>query len=414
MADQSLPRVVILGLNRHPGLQAARILSASGIPVIGVALDPKHYCSRTNACEEIVYADSEDDYVETLEALGRRLRDRAVLVPCSDRLVQMISTARDRLQPWYHVLLPDHDTVDMLMDKVRFYAYAEEHGFSIPKTRYVRSPAEASRVVAELRFPVVVKPPNRAGEWSSHTTAKIFKLDEPVALLDFYRERSHWTDTLIVQEYVAGPDANLISVNFYCNAESEVLASFVSRKLRQWPPGAGDSCFGEEWRDDEALEETIRLCRSVRYRGIGYLELKRDQNTGELFMIEPNVGRPTGRSAIAEAGGVELLMTMYNDATGRVLPVDRRQTYGSARWVHLRKDLQACWFYWRRGELSLREWARSWRGKKAYAVFSWRDPGPFFGDLAKVIRIALSPGEMRKRGLVGAGAAEKQPSSSRE
>lgn len=143
-------------------------------------------------------------------------------------------------------------------------------------------------------------------------------------------------------------------------------------------------------------------------KGIGYLEAKRDAASGEYFIIEPNVGRPTGRSAIAEAGGVELLYTMYCDAVGLPLPRARFQTYGSARWIHLRKDFQAAFYYWRHGELSLRDWFRSWRGKKAYAIFSWRDPRPFVGDLGKVIRLAMSPGELRKRGLVR-GAASRRP-----
>lgn len=332
--------VVVLGLNRHPGLQAARILTARGVPVIGMATDPKHPNCRTRACAEIVYADSEANYVQRLEALGRRLQDKAILMPCSDALVMMVSASREQLAPWYHILLPDAEVVDMLMNKVEFYRYAGDNGFRIPQTHYVRSGDDLERAISALSFPVVVKPPNRAGAWSDHTTAKIFKLDDQGALRAFYEERRSWADTLIMQESVEGPDANLVSVNLYCGADSEPLATFVSRKVRQWPPGAGDSCYGEEARDDEALAETIRLFRSVGYRGLGYLELKRDERNNKLFIIEPNVGRPTGRSAIAEAGGVDLLLTMYNDATRQPLPLNRIQRYGSARWIHLRKDLQ--------------------------------------------------------------------------
>ena len=393
------PRVVIVGLNRHPGLQAARILAARGVPVIGLALDPKHYCCRTNVCEEILIADSEEDYIDTLEALGRRLEAKAVILPCTDGLVQLISANRERLEPWFHVLLPEKDVVEMLMDKVAFYAYAEANGFRIPKTRYLHSTDDATAAAAELDFPVVVKPPIRVGEWAKHTSSKIFKVREAADLVTFYEEPRDWADSLIVQEYVAGPDASLISINFYFDAQSRPLATFVSRKLRQWPPGAGDSCLGEECRDDDVLAATIKLCKEVGYRGIGYLEVKRDSRTGEYFIMEPNVGRPTGRSAIAEAGGVELLYTMYCDAVGLPLPSNRVQGYGAARWIHLRKDFQAALYYWRRGELTLREWIRSWRGKKAFAIFSWRDPRPFLGDLRKVLALALSPGSLRKRGL---------------
>jgi D-aspartate ligase len=94
------------------------------------------------------------------------------------------------------------------------------------------------------------------------------------------------------------------------------------------------------------------------------------------------VGRPTGRSAIAELGGVELLYTMYCDLAGLPLPPDRTQRYGGVKWVYLRRDVQSAVHYWRAGQLSLLDWARSWRGLRRDAVFAWRDQRPFWTDLA--------------------------------
>jgi predicted ATP-grasp superfamily ATP-dependent carboligase len=117
--------------------------------------------------------------------------------------------------------------------------------------------------------------------------------------------------------------------------------------------------------------------------------MKRDPASGEFYLIEPNLGRPTGRSAIAEAGGVELLYTMYCDLAGLPLPEARVQRYGEAKWIYLRHDLQAAFYRWRRGELSLGEWRRSVAGPKAWAVFSARDPLPFLLDLVKPFRELL-------------------------
>ena len=56
-------------------------------------------------------------------------------------------------------------------------------------------------------------------------------------------------------------------------------------------------------------------------------------------------------------------------------------------------------FEWRHGSLTLKEWWRSIRGPKAYALFSWSDPVPFISDIVEVIRLLLSPQERKKRGL---------------
>jgi D-aspartate ligase len=164
----------------------------------------------------------------------------------------------------------------------------------------------------------------------------------------------------------------------------------VARKIRQWPPQTGTSSLGEECRNDVVLEQALDLFASVGYRGLGYVEMKRDARTGRHYIIEVNVGRPTGRSAIAEAGGVELLYTAYCDAAQLPLPAARTQRYGGAKWIYLRHDLQSALHYWRRGELSLGDWWRSVRGVRGDAVASLRDPLPFVGDLWHAASAVLS------------------------
>jgi predicted ATP-grasp superfamily ATP-dependent carboligase len=107
------------------------------------------------------------------------------------------------------------------------------------------------------------------------------------------------------------------------------------------------------------LTQTLELFTNVRLRGLGYLEMKWDAHSGQYRIIEPNIGRPTGRSAIAEAGGVPLIYSMYCDLAGLPLPARREQTYRGAKWIYFKKDLASSWHYWRRGELTVRQWARS-------------------------------------------------------
>jgi predicted ATP-grasp superfamily ATP-dependent carboligase len=94
---------------------------------------------------------------------------------------------------------------------------------------------------------------------------------------------------------------------------------------------------------------------------------------------------------------VELLYTMYCDLLNLDLPENREQQYGSAKWIHLRRDLQSALYYWRQGELTLGDWMRSWRGPKAFALFSLRDPGPFLSDGWRVARTILSTTERDRR-----------------
>jgi len=291
--------------------------------------------------------------------------------------------------------LPPSDAVELLMDKDAFCAYAAEKGLPIPRTLHIANRADAESAAREMEYPCLLKPRTRTEEWDRNTRLKVYKVTDAEELLAVYDRCSPWASPLIAQQWIEGDDSHLYSCNCYLDRESRPLATFVARKLRQWPPEAGSSCLGEEVRNDTVLEMTLDLFTSLGYRGLGYLEVKRDARTGRHYIIEANVGRPTGRSAIAEAGGVPLLHTAYCDSLGLPLPSHRDQTYTGVKWMDIRHDLQSALWYWRRGELSIRDWLASIRGRKAYALFSLRDPKPFLGDLWHALATAGSRRRVR-------------------
>ncbi len=404
------PPAIVIGLDCITGLQTARLLARSNVPILGIAKDRSHFGCRTRACERILYADTaNDEFIQLLEQLGSEAKQKAVLFPCTDLSVLGISRNRDRLDPWYHIALPHADVVEMLMDKIRFYEFATRAGLCIPKTFVLRNQKDAERAADELTFPCILKPPVKTERWEYHIAAKAFKVSGRDHLLGLYDHCRDWADTLVAQQWIEGPEANLYSFNGYFDRNSTPRATFIARKLRQWPPQTGTSCLGEECRNDIVLREAIRLFQSVGYCGLAYVEMKRDDRTGKHFIIEPNIGRPTGRSAIAEAGGVPLLYTKYCDAVGWPLPDNREQDYEGVKWIFWRQDVRSAFYYWRKGELSLRQWWHSLRGRKASAVFSWTDPLPFCADFGRSIRRLVGIPKSQKTGTIGASQTEQPP-----
>ncbi len=396
MSTKQKPHAILVGLDSMQGLQVARILAGHDVPVIAITKNPKYYSRYTRVCEKVLVANtSSDELIDLLIEMGPSFDQKPVLYPCQAKNVLLISKRRQLLEPWYHIVLAAPETVEMLKDKVQFYTYAQKVGLPIPKTYILKCRADAEEAAAGLSFPCALKPPVRLSEWSKHTKAKAFKINSGQELLDMYDRCCNWADMLIAQDWIEGTDADLYSCNVYFNTKSEPVVTFVARKLRQWPPQTGQSCLGEECRNDIVLNETLRLFKGVNYCGLGYMEMKYDRNRDDFFIIEPNVGRPTGRSAIAEAGGVELHYAMYCDALDLPLPPNLQQTYQGVKWVHLLRDTQSAYYYWRRGELTFKEWRESVRGRKGYAVFSWRDPLPFIVAVFQATRWLLTSGEAR-------------------
>jgi predicted ATP-grasp superfamily ATP-dependent carboligase len=387
------PTAVVVALDCITGLQTARILAARGIAVVGIAADRHHFCARTRYAEKVIASPTGGEglilTLERLAASGSLGDGPAVLVPCSDGAVLSISRWRDRLEAAYRFVLPDHDTVETLMDKVRFAEYASEAGLPIPTTRVLRTPADAEAAAAALTYPAVLKPAIKDQRWFAVTKAKVFRVESADELLATYDQYAPATDVLIAQEWVDGGETSLISANAYFDRSGDALAMFIARKIRQWPPDTGTSCLGEEIRDDEVRDIALRLFGDVGYRGLAYVEVKVDAATGRRLIVEPNVGRPTGRSAIAEQGGVELLHSAYLDALGEPVPATV-QTYGGAKWIYWRHDLQAAIAQMRAGRLSPIGWWRSVRGPKYEAVFDRSDMAPFLADVLGTGRAVLA------------------------
>jgi predicted ATP-grasp superfamily ATP-dependent carboligase len=382
MSNNSKPYAVLINMDYLTGLQTARILAGYGVPVIGLAENLDHFCAKTNTCERVIQSGRmTEELIENLIKLGKTLDQKAVLYPCQDTSVLLVSQNRDRLEPYYHISLPANETVELLMNKPLFYEFAKDNGLPVAKFFLLKNRKNAEDAAKELSFPCVLKPHMRSPKWEANTKLKAFKVLNKDEFLKMYDRICDWSDTLMLQEWIEGDDTSLYSCNSYYNKNSESLADFTAKKLRQWPIVTGNTSLGIDVINKIVLDVTTELFKKVNYIGLGYVEIKKDIRNEKYYIIEPNIGRPTGRSALAEACGVDLIYTMYCDCLGLPLPDTRKQSYKGIKWIHLRTDLQSAYNYWKTGNLTLKEWIKSMRGKKFYAVISLKDPVPFLVEL---------------------------------
>lgn len=388
LPEYSKPYAVVVGLDDGTtGLQTARILAKRNVPVVGIAGNPRHFCCYTNSCKKIFYSSTvSDELIDTLERIGPQFPQKPVLFPCQDQNVLLVSRNRERLATWYHFVLPSSDTVEMLMDKALFAEFAKREQLAIPRTEVVWNEDDVTKCGRKMQFPCIVKPDLRRPFWNNNISAKAFRVSCADELMSIYRTHQQWADAFVVQEWIPGDDMQHFTCNGYFDRHSQAAVSFTTQKIRQWPPTTGQGCLGVECRN-EAVANTMKdVFSRLDFRGLCYLEMKKDARSGKYLIIEPNIGRPTGRSATAEAAGIELMYTMYCDALGWAPPKNLKQPYSGVKWIHWRRDIQAALHACRHGQLNLREVLRSWRGKKTTAIMSWRDPLPFLLELLLSMR----------------------------
>jgi predicted ATP-grasp superfamily ATP-dependent carboligase len=390
MTKNDKPYAVLINMDYLTGLQTARILADNGVPVIGLAEDLDHFCTKTNTCEKVIPSGKmSDELIENLIKLGNELDQKAVLYPCQDASVLLVSQNREKLEPYYYISLPSNETVELLMNKPRFYDFAKEKNLPVAKFFLLKSRNDAEEAAVGLNFPCVLKPHMRSPKWEENTKLKAFKVLNKDEFFKMYDRICDWSDTLMLQEWIEGDDTSLYSCNCYYNQNSEPLVNFTAKKLRQWPIVTGNTSLGVDVIDETVLEVTTDLFKKVNYVGLGYVEIKKDIKTDSYYIIEPNIGRPTGRSALAEACDVDLIYTMYCDCLGLPLPDRRTQKFKNIKWIHLRTDLQSAYNYWKKGKLTFGEWLRSMKGEKFYAVISLKDPMPFLMELRTAIVFSI-------------------------
>ena len=167
------------------------------------------------------------------------------------------------------------------------------------------------------------------------------------------------------------------------------IITFTSRKLRQWPIENGEISLGEEIRNDDVVKLTVDLFNGIQFSGVGSLEMKKKPEDQKYYMIEANLCRLPLRFKIVEAGGVELLYTMYSEALGKTEKTNTIQRYIGVKWISLHSDLMASREYMKKGKLTFRDWLGSIRGVNTFAVLSIRDPLPFIYDMCDLFMYKL-------------------------
>jgi D-aspartate ligase len=378
-----LPSAVVIGLDSITGLHAARSLARQGVRVIGIVSDRRHPCARTNAPEMVLLAPREGTgLVDVLQGIRAWIGTDAVLMPCTDLSVLTISSARELLRAsGFRFVLPDHGALMGLLDKARFVERAAAAGVAIPQSRVVRHGDDVETALDGVPLPVVVKPAIKTDRWLQATREKAFRAADRPALASVLRQAFSWTDEVVVQEEIPGPESLLATCNLIVDEDGAPKHEFVSYKLRQWPPGLGTACLAESVADPDVAALAARTLTALGFRGLGYVEVKRDPRSGTLVVIEANVGRLTGRASMAEGAGVQLTIAAYAQAAGLEPVPNAPQRQGRRRWVHLRRDLQSASRLMAQREMAPIDWLRSLVSVREEALFDVRDPLPFVADL---------------------------------
>lgn len=391
--------VLIFGLSRgvfhHGALGIARSAGRLGIPVYRVCQErhsPAAASRYHRDCVAVPSGSSDDQILDILRAQRSKI-GRAVLVTVDD--VSSVFVDRHAAELADDFLFPRQPPglAARLSSKRDMYELCLEHEVPTPWSAFPESESELLEQVEELSYPCVLKCIN-VGD-ALPTTPRVTIARTREELLECYRlMQSPHVPNVLLQQYVPGTPESVWMFNGYFDSDSDCLIGLTGRKIRQSPPYTGITTLGLCTPNRNVEETTVALMKSLGYRGILDIGYRFDARDGEykLLDVNPRIGG-TFRLFLA-TNEMDVLRALYLDLTGQEVPLSTARD--GRRWVVEPMDLASSLVYRRRGDITLRDWARSFKGVREEAWFATDDPMPFIA-LWRHLLLAWLPTRIFKR-----------------
>jgi predicted ATP-grasp superfamily ATP-dependent carboligase len=367
---------VVLSMS-EAGLAVTRSLGRRGIKVFGVDYksDAENFSSKY--CDrQLIFSNPETHPEKCLEeflALGRTLKEKAVLLPTNDYYTKFISRNRIELSEYYLFIIPTVEVLEGILDKQKQYERAEQLGICIPKTFAPLDLGHLEEMASSISYPVYIKGAN-SYLWFWQFRNKGFLAANYQELKQYYESAVGKNLKSVVQEIVIGPNTNHFEVNAYYSAQKELVGLFCTQKARQYPIDFGNGTFMISKKLPELSSLARRLFEGIGYMGAGVIEFKKDERDGRFKLLELNP-RFTQQYFHAAVAGIDFAHMNYLECVGKK-PEPAMEYEEDILYVDLFLDLLSFLQHRKQGYLTFTQWWRSVRKADCVEYFSRDDLKP--------------------------------------
>jgi D-aspartate ligase len=368
-----LPPAILLDPSDN-GLVLASSLRRRGVAVTILATPDYSWVARTRAASGEVLPPIRADrrlWLARLQRLGEGAS--GVLIPASDTACELVATERKRI-PDALLSFEAADSSHLhLMDKDWTYRLAERLQIRYPRSWRLSSPEDLEGVAERVTYPCLLKP-TISHRWRElFGTVRIIVLRSRSDLLHSARPPLAAGLSLLVSEYIPGPDRNLEAIVTVRRNDGTFALEYGRRKIRQQPPSFGGGTLQESIDPSDLRDLARRLLSEAAFVGVSSIEVKRHAESGEPVLIEVNVRVPQSWG-VGDASGADASWRLYSTLAGLALPPQPRQA------LHVRSVVPTLEVHAiaraATGRQSLRRLIRTYRGVADVSGLSLRDPAP--------------------------------------
>lgn len=381
-------KAVILGANYYIGLSVIRCLGRNNVHTVAVeyqtegtyGFKSKYLCEKHIAPH---YKTQTQEFINYLIDYAKKQDEKPVLFPCADPYVEVVDMHLDELKKYYLINQEEQGLFTRLMDKNALYDIALEHNIKVPEI--IRTDEEHfEEKVLSLGFPCIVKPSDSPA-FVDVFRKKMFKVDSISELKEALKKAKDKDLEVFVQRIVPGFDDHMYTYDCYLNQNSKVTHYMTCNKNRQYPINFGASVYTKQIHVPELHTIGAPFLEAVGFKGFAEIEFKKDEKTGDFYLIEINV-RTTNLNVLLERVGLNFPWIAYQELTGQSIGSEYLEVSTHRTFVYAFEDVLAIKGYLKTKQLKLFQVIGSLFRKKAYAIWAMDDPKPYFSFMNGLIK----------------------------
>jgi D-aspartate ligase len=367
VADQGVSRA-------YGALGVARTLGRLGVPTYTVADKGLWPASSSRYWKKVFRWDLSAPLEESLQFLrdvARTVGGRPILLASTDRSAVFVAKNSAALEENFIFPKVSPELLRLLTNKSEMARTAKANGIPAPETSFPQCRQDVEKFLEEARFPVMLKGANPLlpfgglKEIIGDAKQLLARIDEAAAA---------GPPNLILQEYIPGGDGSVWMCNGYFNRDSDCLATFTGKKLRQWPPHAGIASLAECERNETVEATTRRFLKDVSYQGLVGIGYRYDARDGLYKVLDVNPRLSGVFRLFVTADGMDIARVAYLDLTQQSVPA---VTIPARRKWMMEEDFVSAFQYAWQGKLTFKQWRESLRGVKEWLWLAPDDVMPF-------------------------------------
>lgn len=306
-----------------------------------------------------------------------KARQIKVVVPVHEDMV-ILQRYRHYFHPYTVIASPDLAILTKVLNKGSFHRAALQAGLFPPHTIAPVTMDQALAALNETDLPAVLKIRNgNSAKGVRIVNSRRDAVDAYTELVNlFHLSEDHLP---LIQEYVEGTQCGVA----FLAENGEILGSFCERYLRFKEKGMGTSVLREAFLSDDLLREAKKLCKSLKWTGVGQLDFIID-GLGRPRVLEMNP-RFWGALRLAVACGKNFPVALLRLTEGQPVADCFSSTYRAKRclWIAGQLISTVGLIYSRKfGRARLELWqSLSELGRLEFDDFRPLDPLPVIAEL---------------------------------